>query len=152
VKHGDRSGVYFFRIYAAAELAAFIARFAFHLPYVDATMSINESASGEVTFSSELKAAKLALRYRGVGPVATPLPGTLESFLTDRASAFAVNGSEVLRGDIAHAGWPLQNAEVEITTNTIASALGLPLEGAPTNVHFSPGTDTVAYPFVEDAR
>ena len=45
-----------------------------------------------------------------------------------------------------HAPWPLQRAEADITTNTIAGPQGIAVAGAPALLHFSRHIDVIVWP------
>src|SRR2546430_6388801 len=61
-------------------------------------------------------------------PVARPRQrekGSLEHFLTERYCLYAVTPrGKLLRADIHHLPWPLQDAEAEIEVNTMAEEIG----------------------------
>lgn len=129
VRHGAHRGVWFFSLDAASRLAVRAARAWFHLPYFDARMECRERAGvvhyGSVRTHRGAPAAELALRYAPLAPVELARPGTLEHFLTERYCLFAAAPSGVLlRGDIHHRPWPLQRAQGEFESQTIAAAAG----------------------------
>ena len=88
--------------------------------------------------------------FEGVGETFSAEPGTFDHWLTERYCLYATNlGTEKRRGDlwrseIHHPPWPLRRAEVEISTNTIAVAHGLELEGPPI-AHCADRIDVVAW-------
>lgn len=151
VRAGDRAGVYFFSLDASNPVAVGVARTLVHLPYYTASMECEER-DGWIQYRSERTAssappARLIARYRPVGPPQPPLAGTLEHFLTERYCLFTVDGTgDPFTLDIHHPPWPLQPAEAEITTNTMADAAGLrqPLPSQPL-LHFSKRQDMVAW-------
>ena len=54
----------------------------------------------------------------------------------------------VLRGDVDHAPWRLQRAEVRIQENTMADPLGLDLTRPPDHACFSRRVEVTAAPLV----
>ena len=85
-------------------------------------------------------------RYRPVGPVNPPAPGSIEHFLTERYALYTVlRRGRVLRADIHHVPWPLQQAQAEIELNTVPAAHGLDLHGPPALLHFSARQDTLVW-------
>jgi len=67
-----KPGVWFFSLDAANRLAVRVARWTFHLPYYDATMSCTRDGAGEVAYRStrthrHAKPAAFAARYRPTG-------------------------------------------------------------------------------------
>lgn len=87
---------------------------------------------GQVAFASSREpvdgaSAQFAVTYRPAGEVFFAEPGTLPSWLTDRRRFYAARGGGgVLTGEVAHAPWPLQPANVSIHENTLFAANDLP--------------------------
>jgi hypothetical protein len=52
----------------------------------------------------------------------------------------------VYRGEIHHAQWPLQDAEGEISENTMASAAGMDLPEMTPLLHFSKKLEVLIWP------
>jgi uncharacterized protein YqjF (DUF2071 family) len=150
VKHRGRGGVWFFSLDAASKLAVRAARFAFHLPYFDARMSVTFH-DGQVQYDSlrthkRAAPAHLRMRYRPTGPATVTRPGTLDDFLTNRLCLFAANRrGQIYCGDIDHAPWPLQPAEAEIETNTMTGQIGVKLPDVPPLLHYARRLDVVAW-------
>ncbi len=157
VRHGERAGVWFLSLDATSRIAVAAARRWFHLPYYRARITCEDdgtadgvrdgSAGGRADTGIRYRcrrthkgapAAEFVGRYRPTGPVVPSVPGSLDSFLTERYSLFAANNAgDVLRGDVEHVPWPLQPAEAEIEVNTMAAAAGIGLPEAPPLLHFS---------------
>jgi uncharacterized protein YqjF (DUF2071 family) len=142
--------VYFFSLDARNLLAVGIARSFFHLPYYWAQMSIKplkETAGGQREFSFYSrrllsgKPVRFAARYRGLGPshkLAQSRLGTIEYFLTERYCLFTKDAAgRVLRANIHHIPWPLEEAEAEITQNDLAEHVGLHLLDSKPLLHYS---------------
>ncbi|MBV9886133.1 MAG: DUF2071 domain-containing protein, partial [Acidobacteria bacterium] len=112
VTHGGKPGVWFFSLDAANAIAVSVARTWFHLPYFKARMRC-ENRNDWIEYSSErthrgAAKAKLQMRYRPIGEIFHPQPGTLEHFLTERYCLYAVDAKgKITRGEIQHAPWPL---------------------------------------------
>ena len=143
-----RAGVFFFSLDAASPLAVAGARSLFHLPYFLANMVRETASDGTVRYKSRrlltTVPANLQANYRGNGraPDAQPsLPGTLEHFLTERYCLYTTSGRRVLVGNIHHRPWPLERAEAEFRTNTLAHAHGISLPDRPPILHFSKALD-----------
>lgn len=155
----NRPGVWFFSLDVTRRAAVEAARTIYHLPYFRATMSAGSMAGSggrmvtyshqridsntRVVFGSPCKVqACFAGRYRPVGPVRQAAPESLESFLTDRYRLYAWAGrrsgeGQLYSAEIHHPPWPLQDAEAEITSNTMTGFLGIEdLPGEPL-LHFS---------------
>jgi len=148
--HG-KPGIYFFSLDANSSLAVAAARTLFHLPYFEATMSVQDTGT-EIVYSSRRDTrmegvAEFVGRYRPVGPVQLPKAGTLEHFLTERYCLYTVDSSfHARRLEIHHSPWPLQIAEAAISVNTMADAAGIRLPSTAPLLHFSKRQDMVAWP------
>jgi uncharacterized protein YqjF (DUF2071 family) len=150
VTRGGWGGVWFLSLDAGSRLAVEGARAAFHLPYYRARMSVKTEA-GWVEYRSERvdprgSAAVFEGRYRPVGPAALAQTGSLEAFLTDRRGLYATDPNGRLSWTaIRHAPWPLQPAEAEIESNTMAAAEGVVLPDEAPLLHFAGRLDVVAW-------
>ncbi|MFN2617021.1 MAG: YqjF family protein [Thermoleophilaceae bacterium] len=147
---GGRPGIYFLSLDAARALAVAGARRAFRLPYFEADMSAGRAGSSigyrSTRTSGDGPPAALRARYRPVGSVFQARDGTLEHFLTERYCLYTLDErGRVLRGDIHHPPWPLQEAEAEIETNTMPAPYGLTLPDEPPLLHFSRRQDVVIW-------
>ena len=133
-------GVYFWSLDCASRLAVWGARTFYHLPYFNASMSVQnagESFSYRCTRQEDPSSAKFRATYRPVAPVRQREKNTLEHFLTERYCLYTVHRGKVLRAYIHHLSWPLQDAEAEIELNTMAQAAGIHLPPSPPLLHFS---------------
>jgi uncharacterized protein YqjF (DUF2071 family) len=153
VRHNGVAGVYFLSLECGQLMVDLGAKLLFHLPYHPADVSIGRDGEW-FHCESEGKSpggapARFDCRYRPIGEPARPGPGSLEEFLTERYSMFVVDRGKVLRGDVKHEPWRVQGAEIQLKTNTITPAYGLPVTGKPDHVGFSPGVETKTVPFVE---
>lgn len=149
VRHGDRSGVWFFSLDAASRLAVVGARSAVGLPYFHARMTEHEE-SGDVAYESTrihwgAAPAEFRARYRPTGEVQLAPEGSLEHWLTERYSLFAVRSGALLRLDIEHERWPLQPATADIEANTMARAAGIDVPSETPDVRFAARLDVVAH-------
>ncbi|HUX43569.1 MAG TPA: DUF2071 domain-containing protein [Terracidiphilus sp.] len=143
-RNGTR-GVYFFSLDASNLLAVAVARTLFHLPYYWAEMRLTQRSEREFEFHSRRRFAGQPVifnaRYRGLGPtrrLAESRVGSLEYFLTERYCLFARNPKgQLIRANIHHVPWPLEDAEAEIERNDLAAAVGLALPEEPPVLHYS---------------
>lgn len=145
---GGKPGVWFFSLDAGSKLAVRGARWLFHLPYFDAHFDI--AVSQTVHYRAErthreTASAQFEAKYRPVGPVYESTAGSLDAWLTDRYCLYSSDASQIYRGEIDHAAWPLQRAEAEIRTNTLGDWLGIPLNGDPVTLHFAKALDVSAW-------
>lgn len=150
VRRKHHSGVWFFSLDAANPVAVRVARWTFHLPYMDARMLCAASGDGvryvsDRTHRGEPPAA-FAARYRPTGDAYRATAGSLEHWLTERYCLFAADRhSRLYRGDIQHVPWPLQPAEAEIERNTMTAPIGIRLPDAKPLLHFARRLDVTAW-------
>jgi uncharacterized protein len=133
-------GVYFWSLDCASRLAVRGARTFYHLPYFNASMSVQnagESFSYRCTRQEDPKPAEFRATYRPIAPVRQREKTTLEHFLTERYCLYTMHRGKVLRAYIHHLPWPLQDAQAEIELNTMAQAAGIHLPATPPLLHFS---------------
>jgi uncharacterized protein YqjF (DUF2071 family) len=148
---GGKPGVYFFSLDAGNAAAVLGARTLYHLPYMNAEMSIDEQGDGWIEYRSHrtdnrAPAADLAARYRPVGEPAHAEPGSLDYWLSARYCLYAVDSTgAVYRADIHHKPWPLQDAVVEFGVNTMAEAAGIVLEPQAARLSFAKKLDVVVW-------
>lgn len=147
VTYGGKPGVYFFSLDAGSRLAVWGARTFYKLPYSLAQMHVKDR-EGWITYSSSRfnSAAEFRGRYCPVGPVQLRAPGSLERWLTERYCLYTVSGGIVHRSEIHHPRWPLQDADAEIQTNSMAAAAGIPLPSATPLLHFCKKLDVLIWP------
>jgi uncharacterized protein YqjF (DUF2071 family) len=151
VRAGGKPGIYFFSLDAESSVAVALARKLLQLPYYVASMDVSRE-SGWVDYWSERHAgeegpaAEFEGRYRPTGPAQQAQPATLEYFLTERYCLYNVDASfRAYRLEIQHPPWPLQPAEAEIVTNTMAEAAGIRLPSTAPLLHFAKRQDMVAW-------
>ncbi len=149
VNHGGKPGVFFFSLDAASHLAVLGARAAYHLPYFYARMNVRPEKDCVHYDSFRNRNAEFRGMYRPVGPVQLRQPGTLEHWLTERYCLYTVFRGSLFRAEIHHEPWPLQDAEAEISANTMATAAGIQLPEVPPLLHFSKKLEVLIWPLRE---
>jgi uncharacterized protein YqjF (DUF2071 family) len=146
-----KPGVWFFSLDAASRLAVRGARWAYHLPYYDARMSLEKDARGEICYRSvrthrASPPAELIVRYRPTGAAYQAPPGGFDSWLTDRYCLYCADQrGRVYRGEIHHPPWPLQPAEADWEVNTMSEQIGIKLPDVPPLLHFVQHIDVVGW-------
>lgn len=146
----SKPGVWFFSLDAANAMAVEVARKWFYLPYYRARMSCEER-NGWMEYASKrthggAPRGELRAHYRPAGEPFTPQVGSLEYFLAERYCLYAADRKgRVFRGEIHHARWTLQEAEAELSANTMAEAAGITLPSAKPLLHFAKRQDMVAW-------
>jgi uncharacterized protein YqjF (DUF2071 family) len=145
VKFGGKRGVYFLSLHASNPAAVKIAGRFFHLPYSQAAIKVRNDG-GSVQIDSCRDCAKFRGSYRPSGPVAPAAQGTLEHWLIERYCFYTHDRrGNVLRGEVDHAPWPLQPAEVSMERNTMTAPFGIELPGGPPLLHFSRKVDVTLW-------
>jgi uncharacterized protein len=138
-------GVYFLSLDASNLLAVAAARMFYNLPYYWAEMRLDQRSEREFAFYSRRhwtsEPVIFKARYRGLGPtrkLAESRSGTLEYFLTERYCLFTRNrAGQVVRANLHHVPWPLEEAEAEIECNGLADAIGIELPSEQPVLHYS---------------
>lgn len=149
VRREDRAGVWFLSLDASSALAVRLARMGFGLPYFDAQLSMIEEGE-RVTFAHRRTQrgawpAELRVVYQPSSEVLVNPPGSLEYFLTERYSLYSWRRGQLLLGEVAHAPWPLRQAQAEFEINTLWDQLHLPAPGTQPLLHASRALRTVAW-------
>jgi uncharacterized protein YqjF (DUF2071 family) len=150
VRVHHRPGIYFFSLDAGSTLAVQAARTLLNLPYFSASMTVRRQAGGleyESRRQDNPSVARLSATYRPVGTPFQAVYGSLEYFLTERYCLYNLDHrGAAYRLEIHHPPWPLQAADAEFASNTMADAAGLPLPAVKPLLHFSKRQDMVAWP------
>lgn len=150
VEAEGKPGVWFLSLDAGNSLAVWAARRFFHLPYFRADMTVR--GDGErIRYESVRRAsdARVAFagRYAPAGEVFESRRGSIEHFLTERYCLYTqTRDGRIVRAQVHHPPWPLQEARAEIDENSIGRPHGLGLAEQPALVHFSKRLDVVVWP------
>jgi len=149
VTAGGKPGVWFFSLDAANRLAVAVARSWFQLPYFYARME-TEAHGHEIVYRSRRTdrrglGERFEAAYQPAGECFHAQPGRLEYFLAERYCLYAQRrDGAILRSEIHHAPWELQNARARIEVNTMAESLGVQLFGEPL-LHFAKLQEVVVW-------
>lgn len=143
----EKPGIYFFSLDAASRLAVAAARRFYRLPYFPASMSLGCDG---VLISYETRrtqadapTAELVARYQPTGPQFTPEPGSLEHWLTERYCLYTLDEDQrVLRGEIHHPPWQLQEAAAQFEVDTMLEEIDVS-RGNPPLLHYAGRQDVV---------
>ena len=148
VTYARKAGVYFFSLDAANLPAVLAARAFYHLPYFHADMTSHER-EGIIDYVSRRYhvPAEFRGRYHPTGETRLATPGSIEHWLTERYCLYTTHRGQLYRGEIHHAPWPLQTAEAELETNTVAAAAGISLLSDSTpHLRFARRLDVLIWP------
>jgi uncharacterized protein YqjF (DUF2071 family) len=150
VRAGGKHGVYFLSLDAHNALAVAIARRWYLLPYYRASMQWGREGDRIRYRSRRIQQDAPPGEWKGAygptGPVELARKGTFEHWLTERYALFVVDALGNVRvGEVHHKPWPVQPAEVEIESNTMAGAHGLVLPDTKPHVRFATKVDVVVW-------
>ena len=150
VTASGKPGVWFFSLDAANPVAVKLARLWFHLPYFHACMN-SKSRSGGIVYSSRRSDRRggretLQASYNAQGLQFEAERGTLEYFLTERYCLYAQKpDGGLLRGEIHHAPWKLQEARATLMANTMLEKWKIAIPGPPVVLHYSKLQEVIAW-------
>jgi hypothetical protein len=142
VTYGGKPGVYFFSLDASNLSAVWGARVFYRLPYWQASMKVKGRGGAKIEYVSRRqhgpKPAELKCSY---GPASARTfqahAGSLDHFLTERYCLYVTSRKRLYRGEIHHLPWTLQDAEIDLQTNTMAQSAGLQLPLQPDLAYFA---------------
>ena len=146
VTHDGDPGVYFFSLDAAGLLSVLGARFTHYLPYYYARIRFRRN-DGRVRVTSRRRQpgdrpARFEATYEPTGEKYTATTGSLDEFLVERRRLYTQAPNGTLRHtDVSHERWPLYDADVSVTTNTLLEANGFDHPETESVYLYSPGVD-----------
>lgn len=142
VAHQGRPGVYFFSLDAASRLAVWAARTFWSLPYFYASMILDQQGQ-EFIYQTERPDGVLhKVRYRLGEQLGPSQPDSLEFFFLERYLLFTEHRNNLHVGQVHHAPYPAQLAEVLELEDQLMEAAGLgPCPGPPPFTHYASGVD-----------
>ncbi len=152
VRVADKPGVYFFSIHGSKALAVAVARLLSPLPYVRSRMSFARE-QGELRFASYCQDARsvsvaFSVTYQPKSLIHDSSITTLDTWLTERYCMYVgTRNNGLLRGQIHHKRWPLQEAQSAVADNSLGKLLGVQLSCVPDRVHYCAGIDAIAWSF-----
>jgi uncharacterized protein len=152
-RDGADPGVWFFSLDAANRIAVAIARRFWHLPYHHATMAL-ACGDREVRYASARRRRGAHFRATCLprGEPAAARPGSLEHFLAERYFLYAQRRDGALRrGQVHHAPYPLQPAELLDWDESLLAAAGIARPAEPPLVHAAAGVDVEIFRLRPDA-
>jgi uncharacterized protein YqjF (DUF2071 family) len=149
VRLHDKPGVWFLSLDCSSRIVTTVARAWYGLPYFKAETRV-ETAGGPVRYFND-RARPGAARFEAQAfPRGIPLPSkrnTLAHWLTERYCLYSIHRKKgIVRGEIHHAPWTLQEADMEVRANTMAQPLGIKLPRMQPIVHFANRTDVLVWP------
>ena len=147
---GRDPGVWFFSLDAANPVAVALARTLFHLPYYHARMRLTQEGEA-IAYASERLwpgpgPATCRVRCTPGGPVAPATLGSIDYFLAERYFVYASHRDRLYRGQVHHAPYPLQSAEVATIEETMVAAAGIGRPDEAPLAHFARGVRVEVFP------
>jgi hypothetical protein len=143
-------GVWFYSLDANRNLAVWVARARFHLPYEHARMTAEVAPDGSVHYTSRRRGSPAALasrfRYRPRGPARQAPPELLDFFLVERYLLFASRGHRLHAGRVHHPPYAIQDADFPAWDANVFALDGLDRpNGPPDHAAYSAGVDVAVY-------
>jgi uncharacterized protein YqjF (DUF2071 family) len=135
-----RDGLWFFSLDVTNMFNAVLGR-AIQLPYFRSEMRVDERDGwhyqGERRSSSRSASYDIVVRPRHVPAASTPL----DVFLTGRWSAYVEAGGRLVRFDVEHEPWPLEQADLVRLDETMLAAVGISRPKCAPLVHYAAGVN-----------
>jgi uncharacterized protein YqjF (DUF2071 family) len=154
VTHRGIPGVYFLSIDASSRLASALARSSFNLPYHTSTMAF-ESIGGDyhaVSTRADDPAVRFEAHYRPTGRPVSGAPAALTLALAERYCLYTTGRrGRLLRGDISHLPWTVQEVEATVECNDLLAANGVDVLDPEPSMAYSEGSVSRCWP-VRSAR
>jgi uncharacterized protein len=147
VRYGGIPGIYFFSLDAGSRLAVIGAHLFYRLPYFHSKMQV-DTVNSEIHYrcNRRTSSASFLASYKPVSTASPAVQGTLEHWLVERYCLYAVAGEHVLRGEIHHLPWELQDVTANIYQNTITSTAGVLLTGSPALMQYAERQEVLIWP------
>ncbi len=143
VKRDGKPGVWFFSLDVPKVHAVWGARTFFHLPYFKAKMSVDREENW-IHYRHQHTDRSLDIRYRGGKDVEAP-DGSFAKWATERYCLYCQSPKgRIYRGEIHHAPWPLQRAEVDLVNESMFTPF--PTGATHPDLLFSKELHVVVYP------
>jgi uncharacterized protein YqjF (DUF2071 family) len=126
-----------------------LARTFFHLPYFHARMHLSLEPEA-IAYASERRGSRTpratcAIRCKPTGSAAPARAGTLEHFLAERYLLYAAHRGRLYRGQVHHAPYPLQTADVSALEETLLAAAGIDRPDNAPLAHFARGVSVAVF-------
>jgi uncharacterized protein YqjF (DUF2071 family) len=156
---GRDPGVWFLSLDAGRSLAAKLGRSRWGLPYYHSAMKVRRRGSRLRYTSDRLWTAQQTVGgtmdaevgelFGGLDnriALGRAVPGSLEHFLVERYLLYSQIKGRLFQGRVVHTPYPLRDARLLHSQETLLSALGLKLDRPPDHVIFSEGVSTEIMP------
>ncbi|MBI1826130.1 MAG: DUF2071 domain-containing protein [Planctomycetes bacterium] len=150
VRLNDKPGVWFLSLDCSSRIVTTVARTWYGLPYFNANTRV-EIAKGPIRYLNDRCNGHGIARFDALvlpgGRPSRSKPDTLAHWLTERYCLYATRrSSSIIRADIQHAPWNLQEADMEVHSNTMTEPLGIKLSATQPIAHFARRMDVLVWP------
>jgi uncharacterized protein YqjF (DUF2071 family) len=157
VRFGETRGVYFMSLDCPGAIGNALNRTVFNLPFRTAEVRLTVNGDNYHVESLRLERAGPAVRFaasaRIIGNPKLVDPGSIDEFLLTQTTLFGIDGrGRLFRGDVAHRPRLIQPVDGTIETDSLTAAVGVTLPKSPPLLHYSPGDDSLAWPFTRVAQ
>lgn len=139
----NEPGVYFFSLEASSRIAVLAARAGWGLPYFHARMETSRLGDDFHYLSRRTRTnVQHRVHYRRGKELGPSQPGTLEHFFLERYLLFVERYGHIWKGQVHHAPYPVEQAQIVAINDDLMAAAGLPAAtDPPAFAHYSPGVD-----------
>ena len=142
VKYKGKPGVWFFSLDIPSKFAVWVARTFFHLPYRYGTVQVTEK-NDDIHYQHQVGKAAFKAHYKPVKLISKGA-SLFETWATERYCLYCKSKrGHLYRTEVQHQEWPLQQAEINIQTNTLLENWDLGSQHP--SVLFSKHLDVLAY-------
>jgi uncharacterized protein YqjF (DUF2071 family) len=152
-RRGRDPGVWFFSLDAASRFAVWGARTAYKLPYFHASMALQTSQEGVVSFSSRRSGRgrqqpRFACSYEPLSTTPVPVPvGTLEFFLIERYLLYSWDARRLRSARVSHRPYLFCPARILDLTENLTESIGVIVEPRMAPIaHYAEEVDVRIYP------
>jgi uncharacterized protein YqjF (DUF2071 family) len=147
-------GVWFFSLDANSAIAVLTARTFFHLPYLNASMELEQQDQTIIYSSSRTKGhdappATFDATWKIGETLSYSHPGSLEFFLTERYCLYTSHKQKLYHCRIFHEPWPLQKATLSSFDSTMIESHGLPTPKEEPLLHYAEEISVDIWPLEE---
>ena len=122
VKYNNKPGVLFFSLDVPSQIAVWIGRIQFHLPYFKAKMLV-KTQNDTTHYFHKRNNIEFEAVYTAKGRLKCE-KNSFENWATERYCLYSHNkAGDIFCADVHHEQWPLESVDIDIKKNTLLSGL-----------------------------
>jgi hypothetical protein len=149
-RRGRDPGVWFFSLDAASRLAVWGARAAYKLPYFHASIALQQSEDGGISFSGRRTTdgggPRFACSYQPTSAAAEVAVGTQDFFLMERYLLYSWDGARLRSARVWHQPYRVADARVTELSQDLTAAASIDVEpDDPPISHYAEEVDVRIY-------